>query len=180
MSVATSDVGQGTGLFQPSRAATIVLAGLLAGAVLATWVSEVALGRSAQLWITYHQAVTPAYTVSLPPLGALTLIAVLATVTASWSRPRERRLLLGAVACLLVGLVTTAVVHFPINSEIATRNPDLPPVDWQHGQQRWLAAHALRTVLAVAAFVVVVIATAVNRPAASVGGHPRSLWVGLG
>jgi hypothetical protein len=79
MSVATSDVGQGTGLFQPSRAATIVLAGLLAGAVLATWVSEVALGRSAQLWITYHQAVTPAYTVSLPPLGALTLIAVLAT-----------------------------------------------------------------------------------------------------
>jgi hypothetical protein len=33
--------------------------GLLAGAVLGTWLNEVSLRGSSELWIAYHQAVTP-------------------------------------------------------------------------------------------------------------------------
>jgi hypothetical protein len=100
--------------------AAIILTGVLAGAVLATWLSEVSLGGSAELWIAYHQAVTPAYTRAVPPLGGLALIAALAVAGTSWWSVRDRRLVLAAVACLLVGLVVTVVVHFPINAEIAT------------------------------------------------------------
>ena len=136
--------------------AAIVLTGLLAGAVLGTWLSEVSLRGSSELWIAYHQAITPAYTRVVPPLGGFALIATLAALAASWSNPRDRRLTLGATACLLVGLVVTVVVHFPINAEIATWQP-AAVADWQQVQQRWLAAHAVRTVAALAGFVLLVV-----------------------
>jgi uncharacterized membrane protein len=132
--------------------AAIVLTGVLAGAVLGTWLSEVSLRGSSELWIAYHQAVTPAYKRVVPPLGMLALIAAVGVLATSWSSSRDRRLTLGATACLLVGLVVTVVVHFPINAEIATWQPATVFADWQQLQQRWLAAHALRTVAAVAGF----------------------------
>ena len=142
--------------------AAIVLTGLLAGAVLGTWLSEVSLGGSSELWIAYHQAITPAYTRVVPPLGGLALIATLAALAASWSNPRDRRLTLGATACLLVGLVVTVVVHFPINAEIAT---------WQPAAVRRLAASpaavaggpCVRTVAAVAAGFVLLVAVGTRR-----------------
>lgn len=140
-----------------ARPAAIVLSGLLAGAVLGTWLSEVSLGGSSELWIAYHQAVTPAYTRAVPPLGGLALIATLAALAASWSNPRDRRLTLGATACLLFGLAVTVVVHFPINADIATWQPATAFADWPQVQQGWLAAHAVRTVVAVAGFVLLVV-----------------------
>ena len=78
----------------------IILSGVLAGAILGTWLSEASLGSSAELWIGYHQAITPAYTQAVPPIGGLALIATLAALAASWRNPPTRRLLLSAVGCL--------------------------------------------------------------------------------
>jgi hypothetical protein len=50
--------------------AVMVLTGLLAGAVLGTWLNEVSLRGSSELWIAYPQAVTPAYTRGVPRLEA--------------------------------------------------------------------------------------------------------------
>ena len=145
-------------LLAAARPAAIVLTGVLAGAVLATWLSEASLGGSSELWVAYHQAVTPAYTRAVPPLAGLALIATLAALAASWRSPGDRRLVLVVVACLLIGLVVTVVVHFPINAEIATWRPAAPPADWQQLRGRWLTAHAVRTALAVAGFALLVIA----------------------
>ncbi len=145
-------------LLGPAHPAAIVLTGVLAGAVLATWLSEASLGGSTEGWIAYHQAITPAYTRAVPPIGGLALIAALAALATPGWNPRDRRLGLAAVGCLLIGLLVTVVVHFPINAEIATWQPAVPPEDWQELRDRWLAAHALRTVLAVAGFALLVIA----------------------
>ncbi|MDQ4092567.1 MAG: DUF1772 domain-containing protein [Actinomycetota bacterium] len=153
-------------LLHAAHPATIVLTGVLAGAVLTTWLSEASLGATPELWIGYHQAITPAYTRALPPLGGLALIAALAALAASWGSPRDRRLILTAVACLLIGLVITVVVHFPINAEIATWLPAAPPTDWQQIRDRWLAAHVVRTALSVAAFTLLVTSGPRHRGAA--------------
>jgi hypothetical protein len=150
--------------------AAIVLTGLLAAAVLGTWLSEVSLRGSSELWIAYHQAVTPAYTRVVPPLGMLALVAVAGALAASWSSPRDRQLTLGATACLAVGLAVTVAVHFPMNAEIATWQPSTVIAHWQQLQQEWLAAHAVRTVAAVAGFVLLV-AVGMRR-AVSPLGHP--------
>lgn len=143
-------------LLAAAHPAAITLTGILAGAVLATWLSEASVGASTELWIAYHQAVTPAYTRAVPPLGGLGLIATVAALAASWWSPRDRRVIGVAVACLIIGLVVTVVVHFPINAEIATWQQAAPPGDWQQLRDQWLAAHAVRTVLAVAGFTILV------------------------
>ncbi|MCO1654214.1 anthrone oxygenase family protein [Pseudonocardia humida] len=125
---------------------------MLAGAVLAVWVAEAAVAGSGRLWISYHRAVTAPYTATLPPLGAIAMLAAIAA--ASRSGPRDRALLVGALACLLAGLVVTVIVHFPINAA-AGRDPAAPPADWSERQWSWMLAHGVRSVLASAGFLLV-------------------------
>ncbi len=58
-----------------------------------------------------------------------------------------------ALVCLLVALVTTLLANVPINADQLTWSPEAPPADWMAVRDRWVAAHALRTGLAVAALV---------------------------
>ena len=171
MNIATTGARPMPALLAAAHPAAIVLAGVLAGAVLGTWLSEASLGSSTELWIAYHQAITTSYTGALPPVGGLGLIAALAALTVSWRIPRERRLILTAVACLIVGLIVTVIVHFPINAEIATWQPAAPPADWQQLRSRWLTAHAVRTALAVAGFTLLVIAGPRRGRTAASGGR---------
>ena len=163
MSESTSGSGPVPVLLGAAHRVTIILSGVLAGAILGTWLSEASLGSSAALWIEYHQAITPAYTQAVPPIGGLALVATLAALAASWRDPRTRRLVLAAVGCLLVGLLVTVVVHFPINDQIMTWQPDAPPADWRDLRARWLTAHAVRTWVAVAGFVLLVLAFSTRR-----------------
>ena len=111
------------------RPAASVLTGILAGAVLATWLSEAALRGSTQLWIAYHQAINPTFTRAFPLLAGLALVAALAAAATSWGTPRDSLLMLSSIGCLLIGLGITVIVHFPINAEIATWRSDAPPAD---------------------------------------------------
>ena len=146
--------------------AATVLTSVLSGALLVTWLSEASLDRSSELWVGYHQAVTPTYTRALPPIGALALLATLAALAASWTSRRDRRLVLAAVSCLLIGLAVTVVVHLPINAEIATWRPATPPADWQGARDRWLAAHAVRSALTLVGLALLLIARLGRRGAA--------------
>ncbi len=146
-----------------ARPVAIGLTAVLVGALLVTWLSEAALATSSELWVEYHQAVTPAYTRALPPIGGL---ALLAAVGASRVSQVNRRLVLAAVSCLLIGLVLTMVVHVPINADIASWRPVEPPAQWQEVRSRWLAAHAVRSALTIGALGLLVAAGLERRGAA--------------
>jgi hypothetical protein len=138
----------------------IVTAGVPTGTVLGVWLSEVSLGDSAELWTRYHQAIRGSYTLAVPPLGALTLVASVGMLLAprgSLPLP-HRRLVLAAISCLVLGMIITVGVHFPLNATIDTWPPATPPADWEQVRDRWLLAHGVRSVLSLAAFVLLVMA----------------------
>lgn len=150
--------------------AATILAGVLAGAVLAAFLTEVSLDGAAELWIGYHQAVSSAYTRALPPIGVLALMAAGWALAASWRNVPLRWLLFLATWCLLFGLAVTVAVHFPINAEVLSWRPADPPADWEDVRLRWMMAHGIRGVFALAAFVLLVLAASrregpVPRPA---------------
>ncbi|WP_238331972.1 anthrone oxygenase family protein [Kribbella jejuensis] len=91
---------------------------------------------------------------SLDKLAAVTLIpAFVATVVvAVRSRGSARRMVLAAVALLVVVFVTTIVVNLPINSDQLSWSVQQPPSDWASVRDRWQLAHLVRTVAAVVAF----------------------------
>lgn len=164
MTMAPTNIRPMPALLTAVRPAATVLTGVLAGAVLATWLSEKALGDSTPLWIAYHQAINPTFTRAFPLLAGLALIAALVAAATSWGIPLDRLLVLSAIGCLLIGLGITVIVHFPINAEIATWRSDAPPADWQQIRDRWLAAHTIRTAFAVSGFALLV--SAQRRPRA--------------
>lgn len=138
--------------------AATILAGVLSGGLLTAWLTEVSLDGSDELWIVYHQALTPAYTLALPTIGILALIAAGLTLATSWRTLPIRRLLFTATWCLLFGLAVTVAVHFPINAEVLSWQPAEPPADWNKVRVRWLIAHGIRAVFALAAFLLLVLA----------------------
>jgi len=134
-----------------ARGTGVVLTGVLAGAVLAVWLLDRRLGASGELYAVAMQEMIPAYTVPLPTLGA---VALLATVIAAILARRDRRacaLTVGAAALLVVGLAVTTRVNLPLNEAILTWTPRNPPADWQQVRERWSAAHTVRTVTALGA-----------------------------
>ncbi len=155
-----------TAEFTAARRVAIGLTAVLVGALLVTWLSEAALIASSELWVEYHQAVTPGYTLALPPIGGL---ALLAAVAASRASRGNRRLVLAAVSCLLFGLVVTVIVHVPINADIASWRPIEPPAEWRQVRVRWLAAHAVRSVLTIGALGLLVAAGLERQGAARPG-----------
>lgn len=140
------------------RLTAVLASGLLAGAVLVIWLLDVELGRTAALFTAYRQAATGPLTGSLPPLGGVALVA--AAACAVLGRGRDRVVALSAASCLLVGLIVTVMVHFPINAEILTWSAAAPPADWQQLRDRWQAAHAARSLLSAAAFVLLALGPA--------------------
>src|SRR5690348_9654425 len=130
------------------RAVALLATGLLAGAVLLVWAIDVPLGRTASLYLQYRQATTGLLTALLPPLGAVALIAALAA--AVLDRGTGRALAGAAAVLLLAGMVLTVAVLFPIND--AVLGWSVPPPDWAAVRDRWLTAHAVRSVATVAAF----------------------------
>jgi hypothetical protein len=134
----------------------VLAAGILSGAVLGVWLTEVALGDAAALWIGYHQAIRAPYTLALPPVGAVALVAAALVLLRPGSRP-FRGPLVAVLVCLAVGMVITVAGHFPINAMIDTWSPAAPPADWEQLRDRWVLAHAVRSVLALVAFVLLVV-----------------------
>ena len=167
MSVPTAARRSTSALRIPAHQAAIILTGILAGAIVATWLTEASLAGSTELWISYHQAITKAYTLALPPIGALALIAAVWALVGSGPGLPARRLILVAIGWLLLGLVVTVVVHFPINAEIATWQAAGPPADWHRLYDRWLLAHGIRAAAALAAFTLLVFAALQPDPKSS-------------
>lgn len=130
---------------------SVLAAGIVAGAVLGVWLTEASLGPSAEVWISYHQAIRMPYSVLVPPLGLVAIIGAVATLVRSGGRVYRPAIVL-AVICLLVGMAITVMVHFPMNAAIDSWPPTMPPEGWERVRHDWLVAHSVRSVLAVAAF----------------------------
>lgn len=138
---------------------SVFAAGILAGVVLGVSLTEASLGPSAELWIGYHQAIRVPYTVVVPPLGVVVVVALLITLIGPRRRQVRRLAITVAVICLVVGMAITIGVHFPMNAMIDTWLPTTPPDDWEQVRRQWVIAHSARSVLAVAAFGLLLVAT---------------------
>jgi len=131
---------------------SVLAAGILAGVVLDVLLTEASLGPSAELWISYHQAIRMPYTVVVPPLGALVIVGSLATLAGPQKVQVHWLAIIVAMSCLVVGMAITIGVHFPMNAMIDTWLPTTPPNEWEQVRRQWIIAHSARSVLAVAAF----------------------------
>lgn len=132
-------------------AMTVLLAGLIAGAVSGAWWINRRLDDPV-LSIGYKQVEIPALTSTLVPLGLLTTgLALLTVVQSRRQRARLMLALVGALSLVAMGLLTRFAL-FPLNSQIMAWSAQTPPADWRAIRDQWNLAHGLRTMCGLVGF----------------------------
>ncbi|HEX4608736.1 MAG TPA: DUF1772 domain-containing protein [Urbifossiella sp.] len=131
-------------------AATIVLAGLVAGAMFGIWLSGCPAALSPAAYVEHQQHAIRGLNVAMPVLGGVT--AGLTLVQAVLARPARRRagLFAAAAVCFLGAGMVTRFRNQPINAVVMTWAPDSPPADWAELRDDWWWWHTVRTGLGVA------------------------------
>ena len=91
----------------------------------------------------------------MPPL--LLTCAVLLLATSALSYGRSRWLTAGVLLLVLATIALTVTQLEPLNRLADTWDADSPPAGWAATRDRWLTLHAVRTVIAVVAFVALLV-----------------------
>jgi hypothetical protein len=143
-----------TMVLQIVRAAATALLGLYAGGVFFVVIAP-SLGRlPASAYVPYWQALNTDYGRAMPPFLLTCLGLLAATAALTYGRGRLAFVLTVAAAVLVVATIVLTVTQMePLNRLADGWSADRPPVDWQTLRQRWLTLHAVRTVIALLAFV---------------------------
>lgn len=134
------------------RFITLLLAGLLAGALSLIIVLDNAFSEPAALYIAFKQREIASLTVLLPLMGVLTTVLMLILAYLVRQRQRELWLTLAGAVCLLFIGALTALVFFPLNEQIRAWSPQAPPADWSMVRDHWNQLHVFRAGLGIGGF----------------------------
>jgi uncharacterized membrane protein len=151
------------------RSASLLFSGVFAGFLVCVLVLENSLrGFDASVYTQTRLVELD----SLDKLASATLIPAMITTVllAIRARGNDRRVVLVAVALLVIVFATTLAINLPINSDQAAWSVQNPPSDWASVRDRWQIAHTIRTVAAVLAFGLLIVASQVS---ATVRGRVR-------
>ncbi|WP_162458313.1 anthrone oxygenase family protein [Pseudactinotalea terrae] len=141
--------------------ATAVVAGLLAGLELAVSVVVgpilATLDQTSMLRGRTQGA--GALGRAMPVAYGVALVLVVASLLVGWD-DGARGPLTGAVVAY--GAITALSLGYlvPMNTRATRWDPEQPPSDWQQVMRRWDRGHAVRVVLLVVAFALLVVAVA--------------------
>ena len=130
----------------------IGLCAMLAGLFLGSALVEHAMRTlGAAEWIAYKQAKERVFGPVMPPLFGIGLLSAVAAAVISRASP-------AAAIVLLAVLAITAIVHLPLNARIMAYAPAEPPAGWSAVRGRWRRWNWVRTGLAIAAALLMVMA----------------------
>ncbi|WP_315838387.1 DUF1772 domain-containing protein [Bradyrhizobium prioriisuperbiae] len=145
--------------------ADLLLAALLVGSIFGVWLSHNPTGLDAATYIAQQQSVVRSMRVTMPRLGALTvLVTLVATLLAYEDRTRVVTLAIAAACFMATGLITRFLSQ-PINTEMLGWSKDAPPENWTELRNSWWRWHVVRLRLGLVALCLV-IAAALERTAA--------------
>ncbi len=143
------------------RSASLLFSGVFAGFLVCVLVLENSLrGFDAAVYTQTRLVELD----SLDKLASATLIPAMITTVllAIRARGNDRRVVLVAIALLVVVFATTFAINLPINSDQSAWSVQNPPSDWADVRDRWQVAHAIRTAAAVLAFGLLITASQVT------------------
>lgn len=147
------------------RVVAVVCAGLLAGIYLHDRAAAFArAGLSASSFVQYQQMVHVNFVRMMPPLllgAALGALVWLLLVRSQW-RAAEFWLIAASLCGIVVVAAVTRLVNVPLNNQLMTWSAASPPANLRELWAPWERIDTIRTILAVAAFFLEVVALSLN------------------
>ena len=154
------------------RFLSLFLTALLVGTMFGVWLGFNPAALSPAAFVEMQQNAIRALNVSLPSLGfvCIALTVVLAVLTKH--DKAGRYLLITAAVLLAVAGLITRFGNQPINAVVMTWSPQSPAANWADLRDDWWRLHIWRTVAAVSALALAILAALVRRqPLPPIVGH---------
>lgn len=150
------------------RVLTVGCIGLYAGILLGDLAgpAQARPQLSASSFVQLQQIIHSRYVFIMPVLIAFVLLSGLTWLVLIRSKRRDPEfwMVATAMAGVLFCLILTRLVNVPLNAQLVTWSVAFPPPNAHALWQPWEGAHAIRTVVALAAFVLAVVALALATP----------------
>jgi len=138
------------------RFATLILSGLLAGAMFAILAVFHTAKLSFASYLEQHQNLIRAFNVVMPLLGLGVIIFTLGSAFIQRGNKIVLMSLLAAAILLLISGLITRFGNQPINSIVMTWSDGVVPKDWTVFRDRWMTLHVVRTFMSFLAFCIIV------------------------
>ena len=160
-----------------ARVVAVVGAGLYAGILLGD-LAGAAQARpqlNPSSFVQLQQIIHARFVLMMPAIIVSTIVACIVWLVLV--RPHRRGAEFWLVAATAAGLVMcgilTRLVNVPLNDQLVKWSVAFPPPNVHELWAPWEGAHAIRTVIAVAAFVLAVVAVSLADPPPPVAPQPR-------
>jgi uncharacterized membrane protein len=145
-----------------ARFGSVLGAGLVSGVLLGDRMGA-SFARpelSASSFVTFQQVVHRHFVVMMPILLGITILSSGAWLMLVRGRPKSGEftfVALGALAFVAVVALTRSI-NVPINVQLMTWDPALPPSEVMNTWARWEQAHTVRTVISLMGFALLLLA----------------------
>lgn len=151
-----------------ARVVAVTAAGLYAGILLGD-VAGAAQARPqlpASSFVQLQQVIHGRFVFIMPAIIVSALVGCIAwmALVRPHRRDAEFWLVAGTAACLVLCGIITQLVNVPINDQLVKWSVAFPPPNVHELWAPWEGAHAIRTVIAVVAFVLSAVALALAAP----------------
>lgn len=141
-----------------ARFLQLVLLALLAGTMFGIWVGFNPMQLSATAYVEQQQNAIRSLNALLPAMGAACIVLTVFLALRSKSHPLSRYMWVATIVLLLVAAAITRYANQPINAVVITWSAQSPPADWLRLRDQWWQWHVIRTVAAVGALALAVLA----------------------
>jgi uncharacterized membrane protein len=145
------------------RFLVLLLTSLLVGTMFGIWLGFNPSGLSAPTYIELQQHTIGALNTVLPALGAVCILLIAALAVLTKNDTGSRYLLIAAAVCLVAAGVVTRLANQPINSQVMTWSPQVPPANWMELRDTWWQWHVVRSVAGISALCFTLVAVLRSR-----------------
>lgn len=160
------------------RVITVVCTGLLAGIFLGYLASAPARGALSASSFVQHQQVVHAYYARIAPslilVALVTGLTWLLLVRSHWRRAEFWFIAASAGGIVFITVLTRAV-NAPLNDQLMTWSIAAPPTNVRELWATWEQTHMIRTVVAVGAFVLAVVAMGPSTSGPATASHEKAV-----
>lgn len=139
---------------------TLSCAGIFAGGLLMVMCALVPswLSMLPGQWVLHQQRIGPYIDLYMPILDIVTCVGTIVLMCLSWHIPGIFWSCTGALCCLVVVACISQLANVPMNRRIRSWSSDALPTGSLQLRQHWITWHFIRTVVGVAAFVLLLFA----------------------
>ncbi len=143
----------------------ILLLAMIAGSTFGIWRGYDPANYSSTTFLEVHKGAVSGLNILLPAIAMACIVVTALLAFQSYHQSPAFFMYLIALALLVAGGAITRLINQPINADVMAWTASAMPANWTEVRDHWWVWHVIRTYIAGAALLTLLMAVLMDRPA---------------